>query len=175
MNYKKENFKNNRGITLLELLIYITILSGLMVVVTDAFISLSKARGQSEARSEVNSAIRFASDLIKQDIKNTTAVSSPLLGVPGDTLGLTVGGLPVLYNVSGGILRRTLDSVQDDATGGSVIVNNPVFTRFENFNPNIGVNGATTTSIQVDMTMRYNSESSDWIYSDTLRTTATMR
>jgi len=163
------------GVTLLELLIYIAILSGLMVVVSDAFISLSKGRGQSEARSEVNSAIRFASDIIKQDIKNATAVISPSLGTPGSALTLTVGGVPIVYDITGGILRRSVGGTPENVTGGSVSVDVPTFTRIENFNPNIGASGATTTAIQVVMTMRYNSSSGDWAYVDTLRTTATLR
>lgn len=177
IQHSKFNIQHStrRGVTLLELLIYIAILSGLMVVVSDAFISLSKGRGQAEARSEVNSAIRFAGDLIKQDIKNATAVTAPALGVTGSTLSLTVGGVPIAYDMSGGVLRRSVSGTPENMTGGSVSVDVPTFTRIENFNPNIGASGATTTAVQVVMTMRYNSSSGDWTYVDTLRTTATLR
>lgn len=175
MNEKK-NIKNRslqQGISLLELLIYIAILSGLMVVVSDSFIMLSKGRGQAEARSEVNSAIRFAGELIKQDVKNASAVSAPLLGVPGSTLSLTVAGAVILYDMSGGVLRRKVDSgTPEPVTGTAVAVDVPIFTRIENYN---AVLGATTTAIQVAMTMRYNALSTDWLYSDTLRTTTTSR
>ncbi len=166
-----------RGISLLELLIYVSILSGLMVVISDAFISLSKGRGQSEARSEVNSTIRFANDIIKQDVKNASAVLVPLLGAPSSVLSLTVEGLPVVYDTSGGVLRRTVGvaGVPEEVSGGSVAVDIPVFTRLENFNPNVGTLGATTTTVQIVMTMRYNASSTDWVYSDTLRTTVTLR
>jgi len=76
------------GMSLLELLIYIAILSGLMVVISDAFIMLAKGRGQAEARSEVNSAVRFAAERIKQDVKNAGAISTPVLGTPANTLSL---------------------------------------------------------------------------------------
>ncbi len=162
----------NRGISLLELLIYIAILSGLMVVVSDAFISLSKGRGQAEARSEVNSAIRFAAERIKQDVKNASAISTPTLGTPASTLSLTVSGAPVVYDVLGGVLRRTENSVTASTTGSAVSVDAPTFTRLENSN---SVLGATTTAIQTVITFRYDSSSGDWAYADTLRTTATMR
>lgn len=162
----------SHGISLLELLIYIAILSGLMVVVSDAFISLSKGRGQAEARSEVNSAVRFAAERIKQDVKNASAISTPTLGTPASTLNLTVSGVPVVYDVLGGVLRRTENSVVASTTGSAIAVDTPTFTRIENYSSALG---ATTTAIQTVMTFHYNSSGGDWMYSDTLRTTATMR
>lgn len=168
--------KHTRGISLLELLIYIAILSVLVVVVSDAFISLSKGRGQAEARSEVNSAIRFATQLIKQDVKNANAISVPSLGIPASSLSLNVSGNSILYDMAGGKLRRTVNAgTPETVTGNAVVVDVPNFTRLENFNPHIGAAGATTTAIQVAMTMRYNASSTDWTYSDTLRTTITLR
>jgi len=158
--------------SLLELLLYIAILSGLMVVVSDAFISLSKGRGQAEARSEVNSAIRFAAERIKQDVKNASAISTPVLGTSSSTLNLTVSGVPVVYDMLSGVLRRTENGVTASTTGSAITVATPIFTRIENYN---SVLKATTTAIQTSMTFSYNSASTDWVYSDTLRTTATMR
>lgn len=158
--------------SLLELLLYIAILSGLMVVVSDAFISLSKGRGQAEARSEVNSAIRFVAERIKQDVKNASAVSTPILGASAATLSMTVSGTPVVYDVLMGVLRRTENGVTASTTGSAVAVDVPTFTRLENYN---SVLNATTTAIQTAMTFRYNASSTDWVYSDTLRTTATLR
>ncbi|MBI5078116.1 MAG: hypothetical protein HZB11_01955 [Candidatus Yonathbacteria bacterium] len=175
MEYRIQNLKfkiKNSGISLLELLLYIAILSGLMVVLSDAFIMLSKGRGQSEARSEVNSAIRFSAELIKQDVKNASAISTPALGTPASTLSLTVSGVSVVYDMLGGALRRTANGVVATTTGSAVSVDVPTFTRLENYNT---VLAATTTALQVAMTMRYNSSSTDWVYSDSLRTTITFR
>lgn len=163
---------SNRGISLLELLIYIAILAGLMVVVSDAFISLSKGRGQAEARSEVNAAIRFAAERIKQDVKNASAITTPTLGTPASTLGMTVAGVPVVYDVLGGVLRRTENGVTASTTGSAIAVDAPTFTRIENYSSALN---ATTTAIQTGMTFHYNSSTSEWTYADTLRTTATMR
>lgn len=168
----KEKYFKSSGITILELLIYIAILSGLMVVISDAFLMLSRGRGQAEAKSEVNSAIRFSGELIKQDIKNATAVSSPILGTASSTLSLTVSGAPVVYDVSLGALRRTASGVVSTTTSASIVVDTPTFTRLENYNSSLG---ATTTAVQVVITMRYNASTTDFLYSDTLRTSATFR
>jgi len=164
--------RSNRGVTILELLIYIAILSGLMVIISDAFIMLSSGRGQAEARSEVNSALRFSGELIKQDIKNATAISSPVLGTASSTLSLTVAGAPVVYDVLSGAFRRTANGVVSTTTGATIVADTPAFTRLENYNPTLG---ATTTAVQIAITMRYNASTTDFLYSDTLRTTATFR
>lgn len=162
-----------RGFSLLELLIYIAILAGLMVVISDAFISLSKGRGRAEARGEVNSAIRFAAERIKQDLKGASAVTTPILGTPSATLQATVSGVTVLYDVSGGQLRRTENAGSPVlVTGTNVTVDTPTFTRLENYN---SVLQATTTAIQASMTFRYNASSTDWTYAATLRTAVDLR
>ncbi len=161
-----------RGFSLLELLIYTAVLSGLMVILTNALISISKGRGQSQAKSEVNAAIRFATDRIRLDAKSASAVVTPVLGTPGATLQMTVAGAPVTYDVLLGQLRRNDNGTIASTTGSNVFVDTPVFTRLENYNTTLL---ATTTSIQVDMTFSYNSSSTDWKYSSRLRTTISLR
>lgn len=167
-----KNKNQTRGTSLLELLIYIAILAGLMVIVTDAFTSLSKGRGQSQAKSEVNAAIRFATEKIRQDLKAATVVTTPILGTASSTLLMTVGGVAINYDVSAGQLRRKEAAVYTAVTGSNIVAGAPTFTRLENRNVNLG---ATTTAIQVSMSMSYNSSSTDWRYSDALRTTVTLR
>lgn len=169
--YNKILYK--RGTSLLELLIYIALMAGLMVVVSDAFLSLSKGRGRSEARSEVSAAIRFATEKIRQDVKGASAVTVPTApGTASSTLNLTVGGAAIVYNISGGQLMRTAGASSSAITGAAVTVSAPTFTRLENYNT---VFTATTTSIQVSMTIGYNSTSTDWAYSESLRTSADLR
>lgn len=162
-----------QGFSLLELLIYIAILSGLMLVVSDSFISLSKARGQAEARNEVNASIRFATERIRQDLKGASAVTTPVLGTPSTTLTATVAGVSIVYDTLAGQLRRKEGAASPVAVSGTnVFVNVTTFTRLENYNAPLN---ATTTAIQVAMTFSYNASSTDWKYSDTLRTTVSLR
>lgn len=160
------------GFSLLELLIYVTILSVLVVVVSNTFIALSKGNGQSNARSEVNSAIRFATELLRQDLKNASAVSVPIAGTPSGTLTLTRAGVTIVYDISGGILRRkegTADPV--NITNSNITVSTPTFTRIENTNL---VFSRTNVAVKINMTFGYNSNSPDWAYSASLQTTASL-
>lgn len=157
-----------RGFSLLELLIYVSILSIIMVIISNTFISLSKGSGQSQAKSEVNSTLRFATELLRQDIKNASAISAPISGVPGATLTLTRSGVEIVYDVSGGVLRRkegTADPV--NITDANITVNEPIFAKIENTNL---ILGTTSVSLKINMTFSYNSASSDWTYSNSLQT-----
>ncbi len=167
---KQKSLSN--GFSLLELLIYIAILSGLMVIISNTFVSLSKGRGQAQAKNEVNAAIRFATERIRQDAKGASAIVAPTLGTPGSTLQMTVGGVPITYDVLLGQLRRNDNGTMATTTGTNVSVGAPTFTRLENYNTTLL---ATTTSIQVAMNFSYNASSTDWVYSAALRTTISLR
>lgn len=160
------------GFSLLELLIYISILSIIIVVISNSFISLSRSQGQVQARSEVDRDISFATELLKQDIKNASAVSVPTLGTPTATLTLVRGGVTIIYDVSGGALRRKEGAaVAVNITNPNIVVSAPTFTRIENTNT---VFTTTHVSIKVNMTFSYNSTSSAWLYSTSLQTTVSL-
>ena len=140
---------------------------------SNSFISLSKGQGQSQARADVNSAIRFSTELFRQDIKNATVVTTPIMGTASTTLNLTVGGTVIIYDILAGQLRRKEGAAAPIAvTSGNIAVTSLLFTRQENYN---SITLATTTAVQILMTLRYNASSTDWVYSDTLRTTVSLR
>ncbi|MEK6877199.1 MAG: type II secretion system protein [Thermoproteota archaeon] len=168
----KQNIQKKRGFSLLELLVYIAILSILVIVISNTFISLSKGRGQSQAKSEVHSAIRFATELLRQDIKNASVITTPISGGSSSTLTLTRGGVTIVYDTLGGILRRKEGVAPPvDVTNSSIFVNTPTFTRIENTNV---VFSATDITIKINMMFSYNSTSPDWNYSTSLQTTVNL-
>ena len=167
----KINIKNNKGFSLLELLIYISILSILVVSISSTFVSLSKGRGQANAKSEVNNSIRFATELIRQDLRNASSVSVPLAGTPNKSLVLVRGVDTITYDISGGYLTRNGVNV----TNANILVdatkNASAFTRVENPNTYFGT---TNISVLVNIIFDYNSTSPDWKYSTNLRTTVSL-
>ncbi len=160
-----------RGFSLFELLVYIAVLSIIVVVISNILISLSRSNGQSQARSEVNSAIRFAEELLQQDIKNASAVAVPASGNSSSTLDLTRNGVNIIYDLSSGVLRRTEGGVVSPITNSNIVVNTLNFTRIENTN---AVFSTTNVSIKVNMTFSYNSTSPDWSYSTSLENTVSL-
>lgn len=165
----EQKIQKNMGFSLLELLIYITILSVLVVIISNTFISLSKGNGQSQAKSEVNFAIRFATELLRQDIKNASVISTPASVGTSSTLTLIRNGVTIVYDTSGGALRRKEGIASPvNLTNSSISVNTPTFRRIENTNLVFGV---TNTTIQINMAFSYNSTSPDWAYTASLQTT----
>lgn len=156
---------------MLELLIYISILSILIVAISSTFISLSKGRGQSNAKSEVNNAIRFATELIRQDLKNASSVSTPASGTPNKSLVLVRDGSTITYDIANGYLTRNGVNI----TSGNVLVdaakNASAFTRVENTNTAFNT---TNVSILVNIIFDYNSTSPDWKYTTNLRTSVSL-
>lgn len=143
-----------------------------MVVISNTFISLSKIQGQSQARNEVDRDVGFATELLRQDLKNASVISVPAAVGTGSTLTLNRDGVVIVYDVLGGVLRRQEGvATAVNITSPNTIVSTPVFTRIENTN---AVFSKTQVTIKVNMTFSYNSTSSDWIYSTSLQTTISL-
>ena len=167
--YQKQKNKNKKGFSLFELLIYIAILSIIVVVISNILISLSNSNAQSQARSEVNSSIRFAGELLRQDLKNASSVSIPSLGTPSSTLTLVRNGTTIVYDTSSGFLRRKEGAASAiNITNSNVVVGIPVFTRIENTNT---VFNTTNISIKINITFSYNSTVPALAYSTSLENT----
>lgn len=163
-----------RGFSLLELLIYIAILSGILVLISQAFLSFNRGKGLGEARSEVNSNLRFAIEKIASDVRSASLVSTPATsGASSNTLVMTVSGSTITYDVLAGQLRRQVDVLAPEPiTSSTVTITNATFTRLENTNT---VLAKTVVSIEIDISAAYNSTSPDFQYSQRKKTTASLR
>lgn len=167
----------NKGFSLLELLVYIAILLIATTLLVGVFMSISKSRGQSEARSEVNSNLRFVFDKISQDIKTATTIDTPAVaGDASNTLTLTSGGNSVAYCIAGSQLRRkaggACDGSSEAVTSGKVAVESVLFTRIENSNAALS---KTIVGIKVDAQIKYNSSSPDWQFTSSKTTTISVK
>lgn len=161
-NELKNYRANELGFSLLELLIYLALLSLMSLVVATIFVTVIQGQGQIEVRSDVNSNLRFATEKIAQDIRAASIVGTPAgAGIAGNTLAMTVSGSTVTYCVAANQLRRllgagTCDATTEAVTSDSVIVTAPtcpttcIFTRLGNLNT---VLSQTTVSIKISLTI----------------------
>lgn len=169
---------NNKGFSLLELLIYLAIIAILSVVLVAAFVSINKGRGNIMARTTVDSNLRVAVEKMEQDLHSASAVLTPSSVVgSSSTLVLLVGGSTITYDAPSGSLRRKVGSNSPDTiTDSSVLVNTTtvplLFTRFENYNL---VFATSSVSVQIQLNLQYNSQSPDYQYNETKRTTLLLR
>lgn len=123
------NSKKNRGFTIVELIIYMGILSLLLIVLTDIFSSIIDVRRDSEAITVVEQDGNFLLARLFYDISHAQSISTPAnLGASSSTLQLTIGGVSNTYSVNSGNLQvvngsgtNVLNSVNSSVSGLSFL------------------------------------------------------
>jgi prepilin-type N-terminal cleavage/methylation domain-containing protein len=169
--------KHIRGFSLIELIIYIALLSTLSLAVASAFLSFNRGRGQVTARSEVNTNLRFAIEKITQDLNEASAVLVPSTpGLATTTLSINTGGVNVVYCVISAQIRRgtggVCDASSETITSSAVSVATSTFTRMENTNT---VLNQTISGIIIDIGIRYNGTNPDTRYDAAMRSTVNLK
>ncbi len=170
-----KSLKNNQqGFSLLELLIYMAILAGFLLVLVNLFFMITASSSREESRAEVQQNLRFAIQQIISDIRSATAISVPSSGGAGNTLNIIVGGIATSYSISGGgILQKTRGAVTEDITTNRVTVSSPsaapfVFTRVDN--------AIAKPTVQIILEMSYNDNGrADFKFTDKVQTTVSLK
>ncbi len=173
----QQHRKYIHGFSLIELIIYIALLSTLSLAVASAFLSFNRGRGQVTARSEVNTNLRFVIEKITQDLNAASAVSVPSTpGLATTTLFINTGGVNIVYCVVSAQLRRGTGGVcnasSEVVTSTAVSVATSTFTRMENTNT---VLNQTIAGIIVDIGIRYNGTNPDTRYNAEMRSTIDLK
>ena len=160
---------DSRGFTLLELLIYISILAIITMVIANAFIILNRSRGQVEAKNEVSSNLRFALEKIKREIVIASdLVTPPVRNTGSSTLELVSANQTVRYFASSSLLFRQVNAeAPEQITTAKVKIDTIYFRRLENSN---AVLKNKQVSVEIDLTVSYNSSSPDRLYSLSAKT-----
>lgn len=107
---KRSSSKRHAGYTLIELLMYVTILGSLLLTLTYFFAQAAESRVKNQSITEVNDQAADAMDTITQTIRNATSITSPAAGASSSSLTLVVptGSLsPTIFNLNGTTLQIT--------------------------------------------------------------------
>lgn len=157
--------KNNSGFSLIEVLIYISVIAVITTAISAVFLSIAGGQARADAAAEINSNIRFVTAKINQDISAASAITQPAAaGQTLNTLSLAIGASSVNYCVINSQLYRSSSGICDESsellTSQAVKVSNLSFTRLENINP---VLQKTSVSLQTVMTFNYNGVSQNSI------------
>jgi len=94
------SYKLKKGMSLMELVIYLAIVAIVLVVIIDLVTHLVYTQGKNSKNVEVQQNTNFIIDRLSSSISSASAASVS----GGSTLSLTVAGNPVTYNLSGDIL-----------------------------------------------------------------------
>ena len=100
--------KNKKGYTLIELLIFMGMISILLVVLTEVFGSILDVRRESESISSVEQDGNFLLNRFMYDIPRATSINRPsTVGATDATLDITIGGGSFIYALNTGNLELT--------------------------------------------------------------------
>lgn len=124
---------NQAGVTLVEMLIVMGLLSAMLVVVATIFTAAADVQQQSDSYSATISSGRFIMARLNYDIARASSISTPSsVGATASSLVLNIGGTPYTYALSGDNLQLTDGSGTDNLNSGDVVVSNPSFQELEN-------------------------------------------
>ena len=97
--------KKNKGFTIVEMLVYMGLLTGFLVVLTQIFLSSLDVQLAMERTSSVASDGRYILSRLEYDVARAQSITVPVaLGGLADSLQLTIAGIPHTYQVDNGTL-----------------------------------------------------------------------
>lgn len=140
-----------QGFSILEIVMYFGILSVLLFVFTDIFISMLDVRSESQANSSVVQDGRFIIARTIYDTTKASAISSPAnLGDSSNSLQMTIDGVTYTYSLTGKTLNLQNNNGTNSLNSVDTTVSNLVFKKIGNANgkPSIQVTFTLTSAIQ---------------------------
>ncbi|OGD97226.1 hypothetical protein A3F02_03005 [Candidatus Curtissbacteria bacterium RIFCSPHIGHO2_12_FULL_38_9b] len=122
-----------RGTTIVELLVYMGLLSIFLLVLTQILISALNIKLESESYTSVEEDGRFITARLSNDINRANSIISPSpIGVSSNTLTLSINGTIYTYALSETNLELTNDLGSNNLNSSESIVSNPSFLRIGN-------------------------------------------
>lgn len=114
-------FTKNKGITLIELIIYIA-LTSIMLLGISSFITFTlKSRIKSQVVSEIEQQGVFVLQTINQTIRNAEGINYPLQGTSSNTLSLD-DAQQTIFDVSNEVLRISQEGTFINLTNSKISV-----------------------------------------------------
>lgn len=143
---KVQSSKSHRGFTLIELVIYIGLLSLLLVFIMGIFLSVLDIQLESQANSSVEQDERYIISRMSYDMSRETTVTEPaLIGSQSATLQFSTSGNSYTYSLNNDKLELTSGSEVNELNSYDTSITGLSFQR-------IG-NGTTKDTIVVHFTI----------------------
>ncbi len=126
------NRQFQRGFTLVEMVLYMGLLSLLLVVMVDLFAASLDVQLESQAVSSVDRDGRFILSRFTYDINRADSIVSPTLGLQANTLQLLIGGVSYTYTLNNGNIQLTNSFGTDLLNSFDSTISNMSFQRLGN-------------------------------------------
>ena len=126
-------FQIKRGFTLIEIIIYMALLSIFLLTLTDIFVSILDVQLESDATSAVEQDGRFILSRMAYDIPRASSIDiPPQIGQTRSNLRMTIGGVTYEYAENGGNLQLTNNLGTSNLNGSETAVSNLSFQKIAN-------------------------------------------
>lgn len=169
--FLKKNIKklNNRGVTLLEVLLYVVLATIILGAIVAFIFSFSSTSAKSDLIRDINKQGSFAIDSVLKEIRLADGITTPSASSTSNSLEINQGSTTVSVVLNSnkiGITRGT--SSEEFVTNSSVYVSNLSFVNLSKS----GTNG----TIQVSFDIEDNASSSrfEFSYSESFLSSATL-
>lgn len=151
-----EKHRHKRGFTLIEILLYVSLASVILLTVSAFLGILLQSRVKNQVVAEVEQQAQHVIQTIGPAIRNAEDITSPLVGGSATSLTLDIYDAaddPTVFDLSGGVIRITegAGSVVD-LTTSRVNVSSLTFTNI--------TKDDTPGTVRIEFTISYNSSSS---------------
>lgn len=163
----------SRGFTLVELLLYVTIVAIMIISISGLLSLLMQSRVKNQTVAEVEGQGVQIMQIATQTIRNATAINSPTIGTNGSSLSLNVttpANSPTVFDLSGGTLRIT-----EGANPATPLTNSQIVVSSLSFQ-NLSLAG-THGTVRIQFTLSYINASgrNEYDFNKTFYGTATLR
>jgi len=125
--------RKSKGVTLIELLIYMALVSIFIITLTDIFSSTLAVRTESEATSAVDEDGRFILSRLDYDIARAGSINiPPQIGQTRSNLRMDISGITYEYSENGGNLQLSNDQGTNNINSSETTVSSLSFQRIAN-------------------------------------------
>ena len=164
--------KSAKGYTLIELLLYITILGIVLIIVIDLLFKSLEASVQFRERNELEANASLIFERIKYDIRSATSISVPTtLGETSNYLSLIRNGQTITYTKVSNSLNLSNGVSSDNLSSNAVIVEN---ITFQKLGSKLEEQGGKQT-LKINLTLTNPAQTKQGILSKSWTTTSGLR
>jgi len=126
---------SRKGFTLVELVLYMGILTGLLFMITSIFASAIDLQSETIASSSVHEDGSYILNRLQYDITRASSITTPsIAGQQTNTLVLIINGITHTFNGSGASLTLTNTNGTMQLNSYETDLSNVSFTRYGNTN-----------------------------------------
>lgn len=121
-----------RGFTLVEMLIYMGLMAGFLLVLTDVLVAILDVKAESAATSSVEQDGRYIISRLSYDIARANSITTPSsVGSSGGVLTLKIGGDTYTYSLSGTNFQLVNSLGTNNLNSSESQVSNLSFTKLD--------------------------------------------